>query len=88
MPLPNPSALPRILAIGLVQLYRYGISPLIGPRCRFQPTCSSYALEALKNLPFGRALWLIMRRLARCHPWGGCGYDPVPKSGHEHSIFQ
>lgn len=61
-----------------VHVYRYGVSPMIGPRCRFQPTCSAYALEALdKHGPlFG--LWLTARRIARCHPFGGSGYDPVP----------
>ena len=65
----------------LIQCYRLFISPLLGPRCRFYPTCSQYALEALELHPLPRATWLISRRLARCHPWGGSGYDPVPPAG-------
>ncbi|MBN2752709.1 MAG: membrane protein insertion efficiency factor YidD [Rhodospirillaceae bacterium] len=62
-----------------IHVYRLGISPLIGPRCRFQPTCSAYALEALEKHGPIRGLWLTIRRLARCHPFGGFGYDPVPE---------
>jgi putative membrane protein insertion efficiency factor len=62
----------------LIQFYRLFISPMLGPRCRFYPSCSVYALEALEQHSLGYALWLIMRRLGRCHPWGGSGYDPVP----------
>jgi putative membrane protein insertion efficiency factor len=67
----------------LIQAYRLVLSPLIhalapGSGCRFQPTCSQYALDALRLHPLHRALWLTLRRLARCHPWGGEGEDPVP----------
>jgi hypothetical protein len=71
----------RVLAwppIALVLLYRYGVSPLLGQPCRFQPTCSEYALEALHRHGAGRGTVLALTRLARCHPWGGSGYDPVP----------
>lgn len=61
-----------------IHVYRLGISPLIGPRCRFQPTCSAYALEALERHGPIRGLWLAVRRIMRCHPFGGFGYDPVP----------
>ncbi len=61
-----------------VQIYRAAISPLIGPRCRFLPTCSDYALTALAQHRPGHALWLIARRLARCHPFGASGIDEVP----------
>jgi putative membrane protein insertion efficiency factor len=61
-----------------VRLYRYFISPLTGPNCRFQPSCSTYALEALKKHGAIRGSWLAARRILRCHPWGGCGHDPVP----------
>lgn len=62
----------------LIQFYRLFISPMLGPRCRFFPSCSVYALEALEQHSLGFALWLIVKRLGRCHPWGGSGYDPVP----------
>ena len=71
----------RVLAwplIWLVRLYRYGLSPLIGANCRFQPTCSSYAEEALRRYGIFRGGWLALKRIGRCHPWGGSGYDPVP----------
>lgn len=61
-----------------IRFYRRFLSPLLPPACRFEPTCSRYALEALEvHGPFG-GIWLTVRRLARCHPFGGSGYDPVP----------
>ncbi|UXY15433.1 membrane protein insertion efficiency factor YidD [Chitiniphilus purpureus] len=66
------------MLIGLVMLYRYVLSPLLGPRCRFVPTCSSYALEAIAKYGALKGGWLTIRRLCRCHPWGGTGPDPVP----------
>ncbi|MDX1404699.1 MAG: membrane protein insertion efficiency factor YidD [Woeseiaceae bacterium] len=64
--------------IGLVWLYRNGISPLLGVNCRFEPSCSEYAVEALREYGALKGGWLMLRRIARCHPWGGSGYDPVP----------
>lgn len=64
--------------IALIKLYQWIISPVIGPKCRFTPTCSQYAIEALKKHGVFKGLWLTIRRLSRCHPWGGHGYDPVP----------
>ncbi|MCK9628234.1 MAG: membrane protein insertion efficiency factor YidD [Bacteroidales bacterium] len=62
----------------LIKFYQYGISPLKPPSCRFTPTCSAYSLEAIrKHGPF-KGLYLSVRRILRCHPWGGSGYDPVP----------
>lgn len=61
-----------------IHAYRLVLSPYLGGRCRFQPTCSVYALEALEKHGPIRGLWLTARRLARCHPLGGFGYDPVP----------
>lgn len=61
-----------------IRLYRACISPLLPPSCRFTPTCSQYAIEALRKHGPLRGLWLTVRRLLRCHPWGGSGYDPVP----------
>lgn len=69
--------LSRVLAAG-VRAYRLLLSPLLGPRCRFLPTCSEYCLEALARHGARRGSWLTLRRLARCHPWGGSGLDPVP----------
>lgn len=66
------------LAIAQVRVYQYLISPLLGPRCRFQPSCSHYAVEALNQLGLLRGLWLSLRRLLRCHPWHPGGYGPVP----------
>lgn len=61
-----------------IQFYRKFISPLTPPSCRYQPTCSAYAIEALqKHGPF-KGLYLAVRRILSCHPWGGHGYDPVP----------
>ncbi|MDD6124650.1 MAG: membrane protein insertion efficiency factor YidD [Bacteroidaceae bacterium] len=61
-----------------IMFYRQFISPLTPPSCRFTPTCSQYALEALRRHGVLRGSWLTIRRLLRCHPWGGSGYDPVP----------
>jgi putative membrane protein insertion efficiency factor len=66
------------LAIGLIHMYRLTLSPLLGGRCRFLPTCSVYGLEAVRHHGARRGGWLALRRIARCHPFGGSGYDPVP----------
>lgn len=62
----------------LIALYRYGISPVLGPRCRFHPSCSAYAQDAIRAHGALRGLRLTLGRLARCHPWHPGGYDPVP----------
>lgn len=77
------SAFSRALAwplIGLVKLYRLAISPWLGMNCRFQPTCSDYAIEALRKHGVFKGAWLAAKRIGRCHSWGGSGYDPVPES--------
>ena len=71
----------RILAwplIALVRFYQLFISPLLPPSCRYTPTCSQYALEALRRYGPLKGGWLALRRILRCHPFGGGGYDPVP----------
>ena len=65
---------------GLIRGYQRAISPLLGPRCRFYPSCSQYALEALATHGLAAGLWLAVRRLARCHPLHPGGLDPVPPS--------
>lgn len=71
----------RALAVGLIRLYQWTISPLLGPHCRFHPSCSQYALEALERFGVLRGGWLAVKRIARCHPWHPGGYDPVPAHG-------
>ncbi len=71
----------RWLLIGLIQLYRYTFSLLLGPRCRYQPTCSAYAIDAIAAHGAWRGGWLAVKRIGRCHPWGGSGFDPVPPAG-------
>lgn len=66
------------LLVGLVRLYRLLLSPLLGPSCRFAPSCSAYAVDALLAHGALKGSWLALRRVARCHPWGGHGHDPVP----------
>lgn len=61
-----------------IYFYRYAISPLFPKACRFTPTCSQYALMALKKHGPLKGMWLTLKRVCRCHPWGGSGYDPVP----------
>ena len=66
--------------IQLVRFYRLAISPWFGANCRFDPTCSHYAIEALQRHGVFKGTWLAARRIGRCHPWGGSGYDAVPKN--------
>lgn len=73
----------RKLLMGIVRFYRSFISPLTPPSCRYTPTCSGYALEALEDHGALRGSWLALRRILRCHPWGGSGYDPVPRRSPE-----
>lgn len=71
-------ALPQAALMGLVQAYRYFLSPVLGSACRFEPTCSAYALTALQSHGAMIGGYLTVRRLARCHPWCAGGHDPVP----------
>lgn len=62
----------------LIKLYQYLISPLLGSSCRYTPTCSQYGVESIKKHGPFKGLWLTIKRISRCHPWGGHGHDPVP----------
>ena len=66
-----------------IRAYRVIFSPWVGFNCRYQPTCSAYALEALQKHGAIKGGWLAAKRIARCNPWGSCGYDPVPGKTHD-----
>ncbi len=70
----------RIILMGLIRGYQYGISPILPGSCRYDPTCSQYALEAVSRHGALRGGWLAVKRILRCNPWGGYGFDPVPES--------
>lgn len=67
----------KLLLLG-IKLYRYCLSPLLGPSCRFYPSCSEYAAEAISKYGAAKGGYLALRRVARCHPWHLGGFDPVP----------
>ena len=67
------------ILIKFIKIYKYLISPLIGPSCRFLPTCSEYSIEALRTYGFSKGLVLSFKRIISCHPWGNSGFDPVKK---------
>ena len=67
------------MLIKFIKIYKYMISPLIGPSCRYLPTCSEYSIEALKTYGFLKGLFLSFKRIISCNPWGGSGFDPVKK---------
>jgi putative membrane protein insertion efficiency factor len=69
------------LAILLIRLYQMTLSPLLGPVCRFTPSCSRYSLACYERFGFVKGSWLTVKRLARCHPWHPGGYDPPPLPG-------
>lgn len=68
----------KTVLIALVRFYRYAISPMLGRNCRFHPTCSEYAIEAIERHGALRGSWLAAKRVGRCHPFNPGGYDPVP----------
>ncbi|HET7922777.1 MAG TPA: membrane protein insertion efficiency factor YidD [Gammaproteobacteria bacterium] len=74
----------RSLLIALIRAYQLVISPLLGPRCRFYPSCSAYAIEAIAQHGALRGGWLSLKRLLRCHPLHPGGVDPVPGARHDH----
>lgn len=69
----------RWLVKGPVRLYQIFLSPMLGKNCRYNPTCSNYMLQAVDEWGLFKGTWLGLRRISRCHPWGGSGDDPVPK---------
>ncbi|MBF0561901.1 MAG: membrane protein insertion efficiency factor YidD [Alphaproteobacteria bacterium] len=71
-------SLASVLLRGVVRGYQLLLSPLLPPTCRYQPTCSAYAMEALRRHGAMQGGWLAIKRIGRCHPWGGEGFDPVP----------
>lgn len=74
----TPSTILSAILIFPIHCYQRYVSPMLPPSCRFTPTCSQYAVEALQKHGPVKGLYLAIRRLLRCHPWGGSGYDPVP----------
>ena len=66
------------MALGLIKVYQLFVSPLLGANCRYVPSCSEYAADALRQYGAIRGGWLALRRIMRCHPWGGSGHDPLP----------
>ncbi|HRM22817.1 MAG TPA: membrane protein insertion efficiency factor YidD [Neisseria sp.] len=70
--------IPARLMLLLIRFYQYAISPMLPPRCRYTPTCSQYAVEAVSKHGAFKGGWLALKRIARCHPFGGSGHDPVP----------
>lgn len=68
----------RFLAVILIRVYQGTLSLMIGPACRFQPTCSQYAIDSIRRFGVMRGSWLAVKRIGRCHPWHPGGYDPVP----------
>ncbi len=74
--------LPRKIIVAVIGAYRFAISPMLGSNCRFHPTCSAYAAEAIDELGVWRGGWLALRRISRCHPYNAGGYDPVRPIEH------
>ncbi|MGB4881839.1 MAG: membrane protein insertion efficiency factor YidD [Neisseria sp.] len=66
------------ILLGFIRFYQYAISPMIPPRCRYTPTCSQYAVESIQKYGAIKGGWLAIKRIVRCNPFGGSGYDPVP----------
>ncbi len=79
--------LPRLLLVGLVRAYQLILSPHFGGTCRYQPTCSNYAIQAFRKYGAVKGLILSVHRLLRCHPWGGHGHDPPRWFGDEEKAF-
>lgn len=71
------------LVILPIRFYQVAISPYLGKSCRYEPTCSYYTVDAIREWGVLKGVWLGLKRISRCHPWGGHGYDPVPKKVKE-----
>ena len=74
----------RKILITLIRAYSYLVSPFLGNNCRYTPSCSQYANEAIETHGVLKGLWLAVKRIGKCHPWHAGGYDPVPGHGAEH----
>lgn len=74
----------KFILIILIKLYKWFISPLFPPSCRFTPSCSSYAIEAISKFGIFKGGYMSIKRVVKCNPWGGCGYDPVPEKVEQH----
>lgn len=77
----------RIVVRSMILLYKYGVSPVLPGGCRFQPSCSNYALEAVDRFGALKGSVLATRRILRCHPWGGSGHDPVPEFWNQDTVL-
>ncbi len=76
----------KYIALFLIKIYQLLISPIIGSNCRYQPTCSHYAAEAVDRFGIIRGGWMAIKRISRCHPWHEGGYDPVPETRPENKV--
>ncbi len=72
----------RAVLCGVIRSYQLFLSPILPVSCRYAPSCSSYAMEAISTHGVLKGCWMAARRIGRCHPWGGKGYDPVPEAPH------
>ncbi|MGL1904248.1 MAG: membrane protein insertion efficiency factor YidD [Fibrobacterales bacterium] len=78
----------KFIAIYIVKIYQYTLSPLLGPRCRFEPSCSHYSIEAFKTHGFFKGIKLTLFRIIRCHPFTKGGFDPVPSKQKEKKHYE